>query len=1358
MTDTHYHFISSARQGLAAAIDNKVTGSQKRAQIDLLLKVARRSKDSGDWDNDSIERSVQLYGPGDVVGFDERMIVRTDPKPNTGNFEPNYFPAIEFADFDFVWRFSTNPAEDKGLTPWIVLIVLIAEDRGDDIHREYEETKRGSKQLPVIKVFNQNNLPDLKNAWRWAHIQATSGQDTPSIDEDELINIINSHPECVVSRLMCTRRLQPKTLYTAFVVPAFKLGWAAGIDTKAAQYSVSDCNSADYAWDTETSEGSNTSIDLPYYYRWNFRTSVRGDFEYLVRLLEKRKLEGLGLSDIDCKHPGFGLRVERELVEGEEDEKKHFLEMEGALQSLSTVYTSWGKDKPGQPVPEEFQDSLAEKVLNKADTDRIQIALPDDFGNIIKDLEFNILDDGKSIRVKWKTDSESTGKIEYGHVISENQESFIHSSISDTKGIAHNVIIKLTPETIYCFRFSITFSDTGVTIETESAKINIPLPAVVPPIYGKWHAAQKRVKSDINSKSWLDVLNLDPRHRTAAGFGSEVVRKQQEALMASAWDQIGEIEAANDILRRAQLGRESSTFLHYRFGSMAMEDFLRTTTPAQKRVLYDQDDGSKITVYSKLDKETRIPAAALDPAFRRIMRPRGPIRKRQKQRRMDMLRRIASGDIQPAGPHPSTEGTTTLCDITKEMIKVIIPSVSLSITNATAEVSGDKGTLKLTLKWNSTNTIKELIALGDWSGTKPLNRTEEITKTWTIKSKPALVTSEDPSTPNVSEEESSSSSPICPFVVGISSSFVCPLIVDRFSNPICPYIVSKTLSFVCPLMVDKFPNPICPYIVSKTLNFVCPLMVSRFSSPQCPFIDGNSSDANDSNDEVPIPTALNWTFLLSAQTPAYKAKASIRVHISDSTIPTDPVVTVMPMEIVTKPIDPQALRFCDNQITCDQMRDAIDADAEGVNIDKSLIDAICDVFTNLLSPSKIVVKKPQQNENYFAPFRTYIYNAIDPRSTIKERVKRRLRFTGELAERFEDGATGDPLDEIMAYPEFPQPMYESLRDLSQSYILPGVEKVPQNTIGLLETNSRFMESYMVGLNHEFASELLWRRFPTDQRGSYFRQFWDVSEYVANDDPDLEEPELSEGELTETTIESLKDIRPLHEWRKTHLGKNDNHQDFRNGNNLVLVVRGDLLKRYPNAVIYSVDARLEYKNNELTGDFVPDLAEYADLTIPSSNSVSDIVSTTETIHIPNAATTNPIYPIFRGSLGADLVFLGFPFSNKEAKSSSSSAGKFFVFEERITEARFGLDIADKSIPPSEIPDDFDWDNLNWGHFQLAEIDKAGEYVDSADTIITVSTEAGEESWDSETSAALRARITLQKPVRIAVHANQLIPDK
>jgi len=83
---------------------------------------------------------------------------------------------------------------------------------------------------------------------------------------------------------------------------------------------------------------------------------------------------------------------------------------------------------------------------------------------------------------------------------------------------------------------------------------------------------------------------------------------------------------------------------------------------------------------------------------------------------------------------------------------------------------------------------------------------------------------------------------------------------------------------------------------------------------------------------------------------------------------------------------------------------------------------------------------------------------------------------------------------------FPQPMYEALRDLSQDFLFPGLEHVPANTVTLLKTNPQFVESFLVGLNAEMSSELLWRNYPTDQRGTSFRQFWDT--LVGNDQPDI----------------------------------------------------------------------------------------------------------------------------------------------------------------------------------------------------------------------------------------------------------------
>lgn len=695
-------------------------------------------------------------------------------------------------------------------------------------------------------------------------------------DDEDVKDLIKRRPDCVVSRLLCPRRLKPKTLYTAFVVPAYKLGWAAGLDTKVAHAEAKNCSAVDPSWDWE----SDTSIELPYYYRWDFRTSVRGDFEYLVRLLEPRKIEGLGLLKIDCEHPGFGLSVE--LSDVDDSKKKHCLDMEGALQSLNTKYkyTRWGKDKNGPPdddppppipEPEVFQQRLAEELLNKANSDRARVELSAEFDpdDAIAHLSFDVLPDGKTVRISWATATNTTGRIEYG----------VEMAISDKPATSHTVDIKLTPETKHRFRFVIVDSNTEAETTTGYATIRVPLPAVVPPIYGRWHAARQEVVADKDYNSWLDVLNLDPRHRAAAGLGSEVVRKEQEALMASAWDQIGEIEAANDILRRAQFGREGSNFLHDRLGSMALEDFLRTTAPAQERVIMDKIDKgtSMTTVSAEQEVQTRVPAAALDPAFRRITRARGPIRKLQEHRRMEVLRRLASGQLRSAGEHPKPEGTPSPCEITKRMFQEY-----LFITGQETVVGETGGGTSLT---DSAGSV-------------------------------GLAPDDDTSSPEI---------------------------------------------YVTPDMIQVPEN---------------------------------------------------------------------------------------------------AKRFCDDRITCAQVRQAFGA---GVKVFETLIEAVCDAFTNLLRPSESVDSRPLQPANYFTNLREDIHNALDPQVTIKERVKRRLRLNGDLSKHFEEEATGDPLDEIMAYPEFPQPMYESLRDLSQAYVLPGVEKVPQNTVGLLETNGRFLESYMVGL-------------------------------------------------------------------------------------------------------------------------------------------------------------------------------------------------------------------------------------------------------------------------------------------------------
>ncbi len=84
-------------------------------------------------------------------------------------------------------------------------------------------------------------------------------------------------------------------------------------------------------------------------------------------------------------------------------------------------------------------------------------------------------------------------------------------------------------------------------------------PQVGPPLYGSNHARQPRVEEAVEmvaaQPAWFREMNLDPRRRIVGGLGTRVVQAEQEDLMASAWNQVIGVEAANQALRMAQLAK-----------------------------------------------------------------------------------------------------------------------------------------------------------------------------------------------------------------------------------------------------------------------------------------------------------------------------------------------------------------------------------------------------------------------------------------------------------------------------------------------------------------------------------------------------------------------------------------------------------------------------------------------------------------------------------------------------------------------------------------------------------------------------------------------------------------------------------
>lgn len=133
---------------------------------------------------------------------------------------------------------------------------------------------------------------------------------------------------------------------------------------------------------------------------------------------------------------------------------------------------------------------------------------------------------------------------------------------------------------------------------------------------------------------------------------------------------------------------------------------------------------------------------------------------------------------------------------------------------------------------------------------------------------------------------------------------------------------------------------------------------------------------------------------------------------------------------------------------------------------------------------------------------------------------------------------------VMAAPVFPDPTSFYLRELSERYILPSVGELKPNSISCFRTNPAFEEAFLAGMNTEMGRELLWREYPTDERGSCFRKFWD-QEFLPDD--------FREGYF---------DVRFMHNW-KGRLG--ENHEEGK-GSMTVFVVKSELMCQYPQTAV------------------------------------------------------------------------------------------------------------------------------------------------------------------------------------------------
>jgi hypothetical protein len=368
-----YAFLPWLRQGVARAITSADGDATVllRASAHVELSLTGLGLD-GSALQAQVARDVELYGPGEVIGIENRAIIRTDPRPWITNFEPNYLAQIEFCEEDFPWRY-TPAAPDVSklkLRPWITLVVL--KDTGDLATTEFQDAKAvAGRPLPFIAAKDFATFPPANELWAWAHVHVNRGlgatpdelaaADVPAA-VGRLETALAANPDIAYSRIVCPRRLEENCAYHAFLVPTFERGRLAGLglDPGVAPFASASAW-ADYG-------GRPEPQNVPYYHRWYFRTGGAGDFETLVRLLKWKTADPrVGRRDMDVQEPGSN-------IPGILEPDLHgILRLGGALRApLITLspdgleefnkYENWAK----AAYPHPFQQKLA-RFINLAD-------------------------------------------------------------------------------------------------------------------------------------------------------------------------------------------------------------------------------------------------------------------------------------------------------------------------------------------------------------------------------------------------------------------------------------------------------------------------------------------------------------------------------------------------------------------------------------------------------------------------------------------------------------------------------------------------------------------------------------------------------------------------------------------------------------------------------------------------------------------------------------------------------------------------------------------------------------------------------------------------------------------------------
>jgi hypothetical protein len=1187
-----YRFMPWARRGLArshrnADAANAPLAARPRVSVGLTLQ-AKRDGNAATAVSGNVD--LTLYGPADVIGIDPRLVIRTDPKPNITNFEPNYLAVIDFDPPDFPWLLTPAQANvNHQLRPWLVLVVL-------DRAKVRLPTVRPGRPLPSLELTAEDvasELPDLSESPLWAHAQAVSQKS--KADEVGLAAEMKQFEERNISRLVCPRRLEPRKNYVACVVPAFDGGRLRGLGQPAGAGTLAP------AWN----HAQPTATELPVYYHWEFSTGPVGDIETLARRLRTpQQYSG---------DPGLIKQL------------RHIGEQPVAVDGDHLLFDGL---TPGRTVFEGAMVSL------------------------------------------------------------------------DFKPEAPNATFAQKLEAIL---------ESGQALATRGTPKPQTVPTLAPPIYGEHPARRHTVDPARINAHWLDGLSLQPRYRLTAGWGAEVVRHNQDEFMQAAWQQVGEVLAAERAFSMSRLARDVLMRIKVRhLDKLPEARLLAILAPAQARIRVAPDR----SLHGRIADAT-LPDELFDGAMRRLTTARRPTI-RMAQWRERNLSHVSPPRQMVALVDKFANASRNLDSIDPNRFvpdglmgsvsfdKIPLPQASDAIVDL-EPFTGVPGRMTAA----QIRTIQQQNAAARAAGaqlrpTPPqmgdVMRQGLITETHALRfaelEKAAGRPLQGDFAQLVQQASGRGSEGV---LVSVNQSGVLQaqsMRIDARNGALTTFgstFVAGPLRAMRAAPEAKLP--------SRRVGVVSPQAVTTWGGDAVFTTLPPNSIGHATRNTVTIGAVRPGVFVGVSPT----VGSGVVRPIGGADRPDVNVGVVRPDIGTLRPDIGGGVR---PDIGGGVIRPepgppvATTITVPAAIRDQAVLQRYTDAFKDYQQIA-LVSDKPAVTIHAvdFAvkPATDQTRTRIDPARSVPARLASTLTLGAQnvalvgtqlahplIAARL-DLASVETLryvlplffDRVMAYPNLVFPLSRKLETLAPEVFLPGVGLLPNDFIMAVKTNPRFVEAFMLGANHEMGRELLWQGFPTDQRGTPFQHFWQ-------------------------RLDGAKDIAPIHRWAAAPLGAQPGSTVM-----LVLLIRGQLLERFPTLSVYAYP--IDAQENRPGGSSPPVAAGATDPKEMDPNRM--------------------ILPVMKGRLGKDITYIGFNINPDQIEKF------FFILEEQMTEPRFGFD-----DPDAENRDGPSWLDVDWSEVRVA----AGAYF-GATNLRFADPAKNKPQWVNPHAATV-ADALLQRPFR------------